>query len=469
MIMPKASTVLAMALILALIPTGSAFSGAPTPGSHVQGGEETRALPSITGVNESAAPNPVRFSFVSNFEDGGLDGWSSVLGATPIVTSAVNYGGEPTLGSSALSTVQADIASNGFQTGATYVSFQVAIASNGNGVFGLGSGMSPLAVVGVYGSAVVAGPDLDHLVTIGTVPSGTAYPKGWVYLTADVYMTTASNNQQMWTMQVFIDGTEHVAATLSVPGAGGYTNALIETTLGVVYYSDIVVSTYQIPIYIPGYNNMEGYGQGSGLLVSLLPAYYNLTAQMDLKSWNVPQNGILSFQINAMNMTGTTKSTCHGFFQLGIDLDMNGRIAPWYVEGKNCGAVYFLPHGGRLGVSSPSPTHLVLSIVFVPALKQIEFTIKDTSIGKVFAATIPYRGGSFYGMYTQMEWQPCCSNYPIGQYRFDGSVYGIRITTNLGATEVLTSSYMLPFILDAPPSWNFGYYQDSMNGYKQVA
>jgi hypothetical protein len=73
---------------------------------------------------------------------------------------------------------------------------------------------------------------------------------------------------------------------------------------------------------------MEGYGQGSGLVVGLLPAYSNLTAQMNLHSWSVPQNDILSFQINAMNLTGTTVSTCHGFFQLGVDLDPLGRIAP---------------------------------------------------------------------------------------------------------------------------------------------
>jgi len=28
---------------------------------------------------------------------------------------------------------------------------------------------------------------------------------------------------------------------------------------------------------------------------------------------------------------------------------------------------------------------------------------------------------------------------------------------------------MVPFILDAPPSWNFGYYDDTSQGYQQLA
>jgi hypothetical protein len=54
---------------------------------------------------------------------------------------------------------------------------------------------------------------------------------------------------------------------------------------------------------------------------------------MVLGSWNVPETGILSFQINAINCYGATYYSCVGFFQLGMDIDPDGHIAPWYVEG----------------------------------------------------------------------------------------------------------------------------------------
>ena len=42
-----------------------------------------------------------------------------------------------------------------------------------------------------------------------------------------------------------------------------------------------------------------------------------------------------------MNYIGTVDSTCHGFFQLGVDLDPGGYIAPGTVPGTNCVAHYF--------------------------------------------------------------------------------------------------------------------------------
>jgi len=404
------------------------------------------------------------FAFVSNFEDRGLDGWSSAAGKAPTVTMSVTYGGEPSLASSASQGTQVDTASRGFKPGDTAISFQVAIDTrSGEGVFGLGNGQAALALVGVSNGRIVAGKDVAHLLDLGPVPTGTAYPDGWAYFAANVYQGSNSN----WVMQVFVDRTDKIAATIPVPNAGGYSNAIIETLSGSAHYSDVVVSTYQIPIYDPGYNNMEGYGQGSGLLVNLLPAYFNLTAQMNLDSWNTPQAGMLSFQINAMNSTGTTKSTCRGFFQLGIDLDPNGRIAPWYVVGKNCEAVYFLGSGVGRSVPSPFPTHLVLTILDAQSSNKIVFTIKDTSTAQVFNATIPYSGDAFYGAYTQLEWQPCCNKYPIQEFKFDGSLYGIQITPVSGPRTSLSSSYMLPFVLDVPPTWNFAYYRDSTDGYHQ--
>lgn len=429
----------------------------------------------LPGPTSTATPSSPRgaFAFVANFEDGALDGWASMSGAAPSVTASVNYGGEPSMESTAAQGLQVDTASGGFHGGASSVSVQVAIyAGKGTGLLGLGNGVSALALLGVSNGYVVAGKDAAHLVNVAPVQGYPAYPKGWVYITANIYdPSAASGSTPKWVMQVFIDGTEQVAATLNVPDAGSYANAIVETTSGTVYYSDIVVSTYQIPIYIRGYNNMEGYGQGSGLLVSLLPRYYNLTAQMNLTKWNTPQRGILSFQINAMNYVGTTQSTCSGFFQLGVDLNPNGHIAPWYVEGKNCVAIYFQTNtpAPNLGIVSPMPTHLVLSIVYEQVAKQIVFTIDDTTTSQVFTSSIPYGGTPFYATYTQMEFQPCCDKYPIQQYNLQGSIYDVQITPLSGPRMSLTSSYMLPYVLDAPPAWNFGYFQDSVNGYQQTA
>jgi hypothetical protein len=462
----KLAVTLGIMFILCFLPVASA------PSAVHSLGPASAPSPSLERM-KPAGSNQGAFAFVSNFEDGKLDGWSSLSGKAPTVTTSVPYGGEPSLKSSASQGPQVDTANQGFLTGGSFVSFQVAIDGvTGQGLFGLGTGGAALALVGMSNGNVVAGTDAAHLQTIAPVPVDSAYPAGWVYLTANVYDASTKSNPVGWVMQLFVDRTDQIAATVPVPGAAGYANAIIETLSGTAYYSDLVVSSYQIPDYVPGYNNMEGYGQGSGAFVSLLPAYYNLTAQMDLEQWSTPQVGILSFQINAMNYYGVTRSSCGGFFQLGIDLNPNGYIAPWYVEGKNCIAHYFLnsnsPHIQQ-GIPSPSPTHLVLSIVFEQAAKQVVFTIVDTTTAQTFTASVPYGGDPFYGMYTQMEFQPCCNAYPISQYSLDGSVYGIQITTLTGARQALTSSYMLPFVLDAPPSWNFGYYQDSTSGYQQVS
>ena len=412
------------------------------------------------------------FAFVSNFEDGALDGWTSLAGSVPSVSTKTTYFGEPSLKSSAGRAVQVSMANEGFVTGNGFVSFQVALNSGkGAGYFGLAdAGNAFVAVVGVSGGEVWAGSDLASLSDVGPVPAGTVYPAGWVYLSANVY--DAGSKTPNWVMDLYVDRSDMITATLSVPNAADYAEALLETTSGTAYYSDIVVTTYEIPIYIPGYNNMEGYGQGSGLLVQLLPAYTKLTAEMTLNSWNVPQEGILSFQINAMNYYGTTRSSCQGFFQLGIDLDPSGTIAPWYVPGKNCFAHYFLPSNNPAvvpGVPSPFGTHLVLTILDDVTNKSVVFTIDDTTIGQTWVASIPYSGTMFYGMYTQIEWQPCCSNFPIADYQFSGVLYNEAITTAAGAVQGLSSSYMLPFTLDAPPQWSLTYYQDSALGYTQLA
>ena len=424
-----------------------------------------RGLPAISIFPSPAAGATLHpFEFVSNFEDKKLDGWSKVAGSTPKVVSSPSYSGEPSLRSSNASGDQIDRASQGFETGQPTLSFQVALdAPNGSaGYLGLGDGPKTfVATVGVQGGHVVAGPDLAKMKIVASIPPHSAYPSGWVYLSTLI----ASTGSREY-MDVFIDGSASVAANITVPNAGKYDGALLETTSGAVEFTNIVVSTYDIPIYIPGYNNMEGYGQGSGLLVSLLPAFDNYTSTMTLKSWSTPQPNILSFQINAMNYTGTTQSTCEGFFQLGVDLNPDGMIAPWWVPGVNCEAHYFV---GTAGVATPAGSVLVLHILFEASKKRIQFAIDDITTGSVWIHNLTYGGGAFYGAYTQMEFQPCCNSSPIGDYKLDGSLTDMQITPVTGSAEGLPASYMLPFTLDAPTSWNFGYYQNSTAGYSQLS
>ncbi len=413
------------------------------------------------------------FALVSTFEDSALDSWTSLAGNAPTVSTKVTYTGEPSLKSSAFRGVQVDMATQNFSAGQSFISFQIAVsAARGTGYFGLmDAGHNPVAVVGVTQGGAWAGSDPASASFVGSIPAGTAYPHGWVYLAANLF-NSSTKSAVTWTMELFVDRTDAVAANVDVPMAWNYAGALIETTFGTVYYSNIAVTTYEIPIYIPGYNNMMGYGQGSGLLVQLLPAYHKLSAEMTLNSWDTPQTGILSFQINALNLYGTTRSTCGGFFQLGLDLDPNGMISPCYVPGKNCIAHFFLNSRNpaiQPGVVSPAGTHLLLTIEDDVASGSVTMTIVDTSIGRTWTTTFAYGGGPFYGMYTQLEWQPCCSSFPIEQYAFSAVLYNQQITTLTGTTQPLRADYMLPFTLDAPPSWSFTYYQDSILGYNQIA
>jgi hypothetical protein len=415
------------------------------------------------------------FAFVSNFESGVIQGWSVVEGKQPIVVDSPNYFGEPSLESSATGrSPQVDEATQGFITGDNFISLQVAIyTKSGSGFFGLFGSNGPVAVVGVEDGYVVAGSSPSSVVRVEPIPVGTVYPSGWVYIAANVYnASTPSSPNAGWVMQLFVDRTDQPTANISVPQAGGYRGAIIYTESSTVYYTNIVVTTYEIPIYLPGYNNMMGYGQGSGLLVNLLPAFYNLSALMVLKSWSTPQQGILSFQINAMNYYGTTRSTCVGFFQLGVDLDPNGTIAPWYVPGKNCFAHYFISSQNpavQPGVPTPMGTVLTLSIVYEEGQGVIVFTIHDLNTSTTYTASIPYNGTPFYGAYTQLEFQPCCNLYPISQYMVDGELQQMQIVTLTGQRMLLPASYMLPFTLDTPPTWSFTYYDTQQAGYQQIS
>lgn len=438
---------------------------------------------SLPGLEERASPaasTQGSFALVSSFNNGGNYGdygWYLVASPSPSITTSVNYFGEPSLSMSPGSTV-AD--NRGVITGEQTISFQFAVNSQASmSVFSIidSAGASVLSV-GVLGSAVYAGQSTTDIQFVGQAPSVSAYPNGWVYLSANIF-NSSTNKAFSWTAQLFVDGSSAYLANLSVPQAFQYAGIELSSPSAgssPAYFTDIVFSTYEIPILIPGYNPMEGYGQGSGLLVNLLQPFTVLHATMTLSNWNVPEGGILSFQINAMNYYGTTRSTCRGFFQLGVDLNPDGLISPWYVPGVNCFAHYFLNSNNpavQPGFHSPPGSVIELNIVYSPANKTITFSIADMSVplssgDRYWNATIPYSGTAFYATYTQLEFQPS-SSYPIGQYYFNGTMEGIAYGNSPGSLSPLNESYMLPYTLNAPPGWSFTYYSNQQAGYSQIA
>lgn len=461
----KANKLLILAAVGMALLSVLAFSVAPSLNSSLNFKEEKYA---------PGASTQGSFAFVSYFNSGGTYsdyGWTSNSG-TPSISSSVNYFGEPSLllgGGASASTNQNIV------TGDQFVSFQFAVnAAQGNGTFSLiSSSGDRVASITVHGNTLMAGNDTSNSAAAGSPPANSAYSDGWMYISGNLY-NTSSKKQSSWTMQLFVDQTNSVFANVSVPLGYSYAGLELASNSGNVYFTNIVFSSYEIPIYLPGYNNMEGYGQGSGLLVSLLHPFTTLHANMILNSWDTPQLGILSFQINAMNYYGATRSSCVGFFQLGVDLNPNGTIAPWYVEGTNCYAHYFIHSNSPLeqpGFSTPMGSMIGLTIQDNPSMKQIFFQIVDYSVtgqNRYWNATMPYSGTEFYATYTQMEFQPVAESQ-ILDYHFSGSLYNMTYGDSSSTMTPLNSTYMLPFTLDAPQTWSFTYYNEQNLGYGQIA
>ncbi len=415
------------------------------------------------------------FSLVSTFSKGttyGSYGWNLLSGSAKL-TDRPNYYGENVLKVKSGSLLSD---SKGVVSGDQIVSFQVAIdAARGMAMFGVeGASGSQVAAVGVMGTTIYAGQNFNSLEPVPNAIPQSVYPSGWVYITANV-LNTSTPKSFSWTMQLFVDGSSSYFLNLSTPDAYSYSGvemAVAGQSIASSYFTDIVFTSFEIPINIPGYNPMEGYGQGSGLLVNLLPSFTVLQANMVLNSWNVPETGVLSFQINAMNYYGTTRSSCVGFFQLGVDINPDGYISPWYVPGVNCIAHYFLNSDNpniQPGFPTPAGSVLTLRIIDQPATNSLFFQIIDHNAPARYMywnATIPYNGTEFFSTYTQLEFQPF-SSYPISDYFFNGSLYNMEYGSP-GSLTPLNATYMIPFILNAPPTWSFAYYSNSIAGYAQT-
>ncbi len=394
-----------------------------------------------------------------------LDGWQHETGATPSVVSSPNYSGEPSLKSSAASGNQTDYTTQKIIKNLGLLYFQVAmnVSSSSTGYFGLGQSSSVfVAVVGVEGDKVVAGSNLKNLQTVQSLPTSTAYPKGWV----DIWGMIINDFDSSSRMLVFVDGTNAISANVSVPSVQNYAGALIETTKGISYYSSVYVTTMFLPSYSPGYNTIEGYGMGCCGVDLPLPSFYNQTATVTLKSWSMPQNNIQSWQINTGNATFLDDNACAGFFQLGFDFNSGGYIAPWYVEGNNCEAQYF---DGIGGVATPTGSVLTLSIVWQSSTKHVLFNIVDKTTGKTFSESIAYSGSAFVSALTQFEFESY-AKYPIAEYKANLVVSGYEFTKVGSSTpQKMNLSELYPSLVNAPPTWDLTYYNNATAGYQQIS
>jgi hypothetical protein len=410
------------------------------------------------------------FAFHSNFEDGLLDGWKVEQGAAPTVVSNPNFSGEPSLASNASSGAQIDYTNQNFVKRDSLFYFQVDmyVPNGSRGYFGLGrSTKTPVALVGVQDGNVVAGSTLKNLETIEAVPTGTVYPSGWVAIWGMVnnYFNSSS------TMNVFVDATDQIAATVSVPNVQDYTGAFIETTAGTAYYTNIYVTTLYIPEYVtqPEINTVEGYSLGCCGSGFALPSYYRLSAMVTIYNWSVPQDNMQSWQINAGNKSFFDDNTCSGFFQLGFDFNTKGRIAPWYVNGSasaDCEGNYFV---GLNGFATPAGSVLNLTIFWSSSSKQISFTIIDETDGRTFNASVPYTGNAFDSALTQYEFE-YFAKYPVADFQSNLVSYGYQYTP-VGSSVALnlTSSQQFPYLTNAPTTWDLTYYNDATAGYQQIA
>jgi hypothetical protein len=462
---------LVCAMILLVMPASALSASGQVSGQNKSQTNPTSTL--MPPIFQSNYPSTAKsFAFVSDFESLTLEGWQSIQGTNPVVVASRNYSGEPSLKSSAASGNQIDFANSNFIPGLSGVSMQVAIyAPHGtSGFFGLGSNSTNfVAAVGVRGGKVLAGRDLTHLKEIEAVPKNTAFPSGWVYIIADL-----AGSGKSWTMQVFVDETQDSAFQVLVPNAGSYAGAMIETTSGTVYYTNIIATTTTLAKYVPGYHPMQGYGGSieepknccGPDYKPLLPAFYNLTAVMTINNFSVPESEVLSFQINAQNKTSATEPTCSGFFQIGMFLDPETQyVDPWYVSDGHC-APFSFPQGGTLHIDKNEK--IILSIVFNKNSQSILFKEVFVNIHKTLSQSVPYSGGPFYSLFTQMEYQPS-SSYPIGDYKISGSIFGVQITENSGVREYLPASYLLPFNIDTPTTWDVHYYVNSTAGYDELS
>lgn len=463
MLLKKVKVVIIMIIVLL---SSGAFAGIMVKELSTPGAVQQNVLP-LNPLNGSFEFLSI-FNVTSSYED---YGWSLVDGTPPPpVSGTPNYYGEPSL---AIQNGTTLFSSRNVVTGDKLVSFQFAInSSNGNGSFSITNATgSKIATMSENNTTFsVSVPDGTPAISADIPPSYSH--QGWTVVTGNLF-NYSSGNVTGWRLQVFVDNTTTLFANVSDPSGYSYSGIEISASRGMVYFTNIIFTSYRLALFIPGYNNMEGYGQGSGALVSLLQPFTILHANFLLYNWSVARYSTLSFQINALNLTAAETQTAEGFFQLGVDLDPNGRIAPWYVPGKNAIAIYYNNHPNpdyMPGFNTPNNTLLGLTIQYLPQDQRIFFQIIDYSVNNQYRfwnTSIYYNGPEFYATYTQLE-TSSMNGTQLNEYRFNGTMFDLSYGSSILDMIPLNSSYMLPFSIDSPGTWSLTYYSDATSGYRQV-
>jgi hypothetical protein len=454
-------------ILIALSLSSVTVAGTLVKDISISGAVQQNTLP-VDPLNGS-------FEFLSGFTQSNnyTDyGWSLVSGEpTPLISSFPNYFGEPSIALANGTTLFSD---KSVVKGDKAVSFQFVInANDGNGSFAISNSTgASIAAVSVDGTNVSISSGNGSSSFSGEISPTSEISNGWVLVSGNLFNYTEGNTSG-WRLLLFLDNTSSVFANISAPLGYSYGGVEISSSSGDVYFTDIIFTSYRMALFIPGYNNMEGYGQGSGALVSLLQPFTILHSNFMLYNWSVARYSTLSFQINVMNLTGAESPTSNGFFQLGVDLDPNGKIAPWYVTGKSAIAIYFNNHPSpdyMPGFDTPNGTLLGLTIQYIPLEEKIIFQIVDYSVNNQFRfwnTSIQYNGPEFCAAYTQIE-TSSMNGSQLNNYRFNGTMYNISYGSDMSSMTLLNSSYMLPFSIDAPLNWSLTYYSDVTAGYRQM-
>jgi hypothetical protein len=444
-------------------------------------GEELRrpfSLPiSSSGSDQAVVPvSPLSssFDYVSLFNSGtniADYGWNLESGTKiPPITGNPSFMGEASLSLAAGTVVATD---RNVVPNDPVVSFQFAVDSAiGAGMFAVtNSSGRIIASVSVSGDLVSVSSFAGHVARI--FQGGLEEMQTWLLITGNL-VNLGSFLEPSWMLQVFVDGTSNVFANLSAPYGNTYSGIELASLSGTVYFSDIIFASYEIGRNIPGYNVMEGYGEGSGSLASLLPPFDIISADIVLDNWSSVQYDTFSIQINVMNYTGATNPTSNGFFQLGIDLDPGGVIAPWHVNGKDAIAEYYPENVNNYfmpGFKTPCKSIIQMTIYYEMEKRTILFQIVDENITgneRWWNASMEYDGPPFCAAYTQLEISGFTPS-GINSFSFNGSISNVSFGTLPSGLEPLNSYYMTPYMINTPNSWQMGFYDDKSSSYFEFA
>ena len=138
------------------------------------------------------------------------------------------------------------------------------------------SGMSVTSVTVAGGTAYIAtNPGVAPVVK--NIPNSDLLSGGWLLVSGNLFQNDAGSNLP-WTFQVFLGGTDSVCGEISAPLGSDYSGIELSSGNSTAYFTDVIVSNEQIGFIQQGQNSMEGYGQGSGSLFSLMQPFDTVRA-----------------------------------------------------------------------------------------------------------------------------------------------------------------------------------------------